>query len=193
MLTKYLSLLRKRGEQATENMEDIGKYDEKLPGKWMVGHIIKELNISFQKRFLDCGSQAGLDEVTRMHGWIMGYLYHNQDREIYQKTIESEFNIQRSTVTAILQLMEKKGYIRREAVEGDARLKRIVLTDEGLDIAIRTRAMIDSMEKRLIDGIEEEKLQIFFEVAGKLRENMKNIKRKEDLNAENPSITDKRI
>ena len=126
-----------------------------------------------------------------MHGWIMGYLYHNKDKEIYQKTIESKFSIQRSTVTSILQLMEKKGYIRREAVEGDARLKRIVLTELGTETAIKARSMIESMEERLIEGIEENKMDIFLEVAAKMRENMK--KGKEKYYAENSSITDKRI
>ncbi|MDE7321252.1 MAG: MarR family transcriptional regulator [Lachnospiraceae bacterium] len=122
--------------------------------------------------FLNSGTKAGLDEVTLMHGWIMGYLHHNQDREIYQKTIESEFNIRRSTVTTILQLMEKKGYIRREAVAGDARLKRIVLTQQGMETAERTKSMIDNMEKNLTEGIGERELSAFLEVAEKLIANM---------------------
>ncbi len=107
-----------------------------------------------------------------MHGWIMGYLHHNQNREIYQKTIESEFSIRRSTVTTILQLMEKKGYIRREAVAGDARLKKIVLTQQGMETAERTKSMIDNMEKSLTEGIGEKELAVFLEVAEKLLQNM---------------------
>ena len=107
-----------------------------------------------------------------MHGWIMGYLYHNQEQAIYQKTIESDFCIKRSTVTTILQLMEKKGYIRREAVEGDARLKQIFLTEQGAEIAARTQEMIENMENMVIEGIAEDKLAIFYEVAQKLVTNM---------------------
>ncbi|MDE7031305.1 MAG: MarR family transcriptional regulator, partial [Lachnospiraceae bacterium] len=89
-----------------------------------------------------------------------------------QKTIESDFNIRRSTVTAILQLMEKKGYIRRSAVEGDARLKQISLTDQGMDTAVRTKAMIDDMESSILEGIAPDKLAVFYEVAQQLMENM---------------------
>ena len=143
-----------------------------MPDKEWIGHTIKELNSTLKKKFLSSGTAAGLDEVTLMHGWIMGYLYHNRDRAIYQKTIESEFNIRRSTVTAILQLMEKKGYIRRSAVEGDARLKRIFLTEQGSETAIRAKTMIDSMECEILEGISGEKLDIFYEVALKLICNM---------------------
>ena len=38
----------------------------------------------------------------------------------------------RSTVTNILQLMERKGYIERRSVPQDARLKQLVLTEEGI-------------------------------------------------------------
>lgn len=159
----------KRGEESTEN---VTKCRSDCSDDRNVGHIIKELNNALRKKFLTCGTEAGLDEVTMMHGWIMGYLHHNQDREIYQKTIESEFGIRRSTVTTILQLMEKKGYITREAVEGDARLKKIVLTEPGTETAIRTKSMLDTMEKCLTEGIGKDKLEIFLEVAEKLIENM---------------------
>ena len=50
-----------------------------------------------------------IDEVTVMHGWILAYLEDNREREIYQKDIEGKFGINRSTVTNIVKLMEKKG------------------------------------------------------------------------------------
>ena len=60
-----------------------------MPEPKQNGKMIRELNSAFKKNFIICGTAEGLDEVTLMHGWIMGYLYHNQGREIYQKTIES--------------------------------------------------------------------------------------------------------
>jgi len=137
-----------------------------------IGPMIRELNGAFKKKFMACGIAAGLDEVTLMHSWIMGYLYHNQEKAVYQKTIESNFCIKRSTVTTILQLMEKKGYIRRVGVEGDARLKQIFLTEQGKEIAVRTKMMIDHIEDSVIEGIAEGKLDIFYEVAQKLITNM---------------------
>lgn len=137
-----------------------------------IGHIIRMLHTTFKQKFIRFGIDADFDEVTMMHGWIMGYLRDNEDRSIYQKTIESEFNIRRSTVTNILQLMEKKGYISREAVDGDARLKKIVLTAQGREIAVRTREMIDKMEACIAADIDPQDLEIFYKVAQKIRENL---------------------
>ncbi len=140
--------------------------------KYKLGNIIRGLHGAFGKKFMTCGMAAGLDEVTLMHGWIMGYLHYNQERAIYQKTIESDFNIRRSTVTTILQLMEKKGYIRRSSVEGDARLKQISLTEQGMETAIKAKATIDNMESSIVEGIAPDKLEIFYEVAQRLITNM---------------------
>lgn len=107
-----------------------------------------------------------------MHGWIMGYLHYNEGRDIYQKTIESEFNIRRSTVTSILQLMEKKGYISRETVDEDARLKKIVLTPQGREIAVNTKKMIEEMERKLVEGIDPQELDTFYRVADKIKANL---------------------
>ena len=73
----------------------------------------------------------GVEAVTPMHGWIMEYLYRHSETPVFQRDIEREFSITRSTVTNILQLMERKGYITRQSVEQDARLKQLVLTEKG--------------------------------------------------------------
>lgn len=153
-------------------MDESNNCNCEMPELRKIGPVIREMNGAFKKKFMACGIAAGLDEVTLMHSWIMGYLYHNQEKAVYQKTIESDFCIKRSTVTTILQLMEKKGYIKRAGVKGDARLKQIFLTEQGEEIAVRTRTMIDNLEKTVIEGIEEDRLDIFYEVAQKLVTNM---------------------
>ena len=70
-----------------------------------------------------------VEDVTPMHEWILSYLFWHRDEPVYQRDIEREFSITRSTVTNILQLMERKGYIERQSVPQDARLKRLVLTE----------------------------------------------------------------
>ena len=39
-----------------------------------IGYAIRMQNTAFTRRFLQDGLADGLDEVTIMHGWIMGYL-----------------------------------------------------------------------------------------------------------------------
>ena len=43
-----------------------------------------------------------VEQATPMHGWIIGYLYRHRDTPVFQRDIEREFSITRSTVTNIL-------------------------------------------------------------------------------------------
>lgn len=141
--------------------------------KDMLGFQIKTLdNLFFRNMFAYETGQKGMDEVTVMHGWILGFLYENADRDIFQKDIETEFSIARSTVTSIVKLMEKKGYICRESVEKDGRLKKLVLTEKGRNIHEQHIDDIDLLEERCKRNIAPEELEVFLAVAGKLKENL---------------------
>ena len=65
----------------------------------------------------------------------------SEDNRVY-------FGVNRSTVTSIVKLMEKKGYIERENVPGDARLKKLILTPLGEEMHFKTKQTLDSRNYR---------------------------------------------
>ena len=91
-----------------------------------------------------------------MHGWIMEYLYRNSDTPVFQRDIEREFSITRSTVTNILQLMERKGYIARQSVAQDARLKQLVLTEKGRQVHANTMLALHQTDEYVAGLLTEE-------------------------------------
>ena len=93
----------------------------------------------------------GIDEVTLTHGWIIRFLYENRDKDIYQKDIEKYFLVGRSTVAGSIKLMEKKGLVRREFVECDARLKKVLLTEKGIHAHETIEAMIEELNSGLLE------------------------------------------
>ena len=112
------------------------------------------------------------DDVTGKNGWIIGFLAENQDREIFQKDIEQYFSIRRSTVSGIIQLMEKKGCIIRESVDYDARLKKLVLTDRAKELHANRMKDLEDNELKLKHNISQEELATFFSVLEKIRSNI---------------------
>ena len=119
--------------------------------------------------------ENNVDNVTPMHDWIMSYLYWHKNEPVYQRDIEREFSITRSTVTNILQLMEKKGYLTRTNDEHDARLKRLELTELGKKVHLDTIAVIDSAHDTMEAGITDEERRICFEVLEKICKNVEKI------------------
>ena len=137
-----------------------------------IGLEIRKLNHEMNRNLELQVKAEGIDEVTLMHGWIMRYLYENREKEIYQKDIEKHLSIGRSTVTSIIQLMEKKGFIERQAVQSDARLKKVLLTEKGEKTHETIEALIIQLNQNMMEGIEPEELQTFLEVLSKIRQNI---------------------
>lgn len=97
------------------------------------GALIKKLNNSFQRYSEREAHKVG---ITQAQMSIIDFLYRNeQQREIYQTDVEREFNIQKSSATALLKLMEKKGLIVRSPSKKDSRYKFILLTTKSRQLA----------------------------------------------------------
>ena len=113
------------------------------------------------------------DHPTGVQGWILGYLYENQGREIFQRDIQEHFSIRRSTVTGILQLMERNGLITRSSVERDARLKKLELTPRGVELHERVERSIRQVEDRLSQCLTTEEKATFLTICEKIRAHLK--------------------
>ncbi len=140
-----------------------------------------EKDIGFQIRALSHLVKRIVDQTaftkeeihpTGVQGWIIGYLYNNRHKEVFQRDIQEQFSIRRSTVTGILQLMEKNGFITRSSVDRDARLKRLELTPKAVELHERVGRSIRQVEERLAQSLTEEEKSEFIRLCEKIRENL---------------------
>ena len=93
---------------------------------------------------------------------------------------KEEFQIRKSTVTGILKLMEKHGYIYRESVKKDARLKRIVPTAKAEEMRPKILEHIQKTEARLIEGIAPEDVLICKKALGQMLCNLSEMNKEEN-------------
>ncbi len=106
-------------------------------------------------------------DITHTQFHILCFLSEHKG-DTYQKDIEISFNLRRSTVSKALSLLEKKGLLEKQSVERDARLKKIVLTQKGIDLLKLVRITIDDTNSQLIADIDPEELKIFYKVLNQL-------------------------
>ena len=139
-----------------------------------VGAEVKMISNMIHRRIM-AGKSSVEDMITASNGWILGYLAHNEEREVYQRELEEKFNIRRATVSKTLGLMEQKGLIERVPVKNDARLKRLILTDKGRRCNAEMIAEFDRVEAEITEGIPPEKLSAFFEVCDSLKDNLNKL------------------
>lgn len=136
-----------------------------------IGFRVRTLSLEI-KRAVDVKKSAKEGCCTNTHGWVIGYLYDNRNKNVYQKDIEKQFGVRRPTMTEILKLMEKNGFVKRVRDEKDARLKRIELTDLALKIHENHEKDIESFENRIRKGVSDEELDCFFRVMDKISANV---------------------
>lgn len=117
-------------------------------------------------------SKKNIEKLTGMQGRVIGFLCHNAEKEIFQKDIESEFFIRRSTATTMLQTMEKHGLIKREPVEYDARLKRILPTNIAVTRHKIFEEEINRVENQVLNGITKEEADTLFSILNKIKNNL---------------------
>ena len=137
-----------------------------------IGFEIKTLSNLIKRQFDQSSNKKEIDNLTGTNGWVIGYLANNQHRDVFQRDLELEFSIRRSTASKILQLMEKKGFIKREAVEYDARLKKLVLTEKALEVHAIAQQGINQLEKKISKGLTNEEIETFFKIAEKIKKNL---------------------
>ena len=138
------------------------------PPQVIPAQIRRVNNLIFRK--INAFSRAnGLEQGTPMHGWIVEYLYSHQSEPVFQRDIERDFSITRSTVTNILQLMERKGYIERQSVPQDARLKMLVLTAKGLEFHEKTLLSLHQTDEFVAGLLTEEENTELLRLLNKLK------------------------
>lgn len=138
-----------------------------------IGYEVKSLSNLIKRYLHETTKGSGLEDLTAMQGWIIAYLYHHRnEHEIFQRDLEKNFNVRRSTITGVLQLMERKGLITREPVEYDARLKSLKLTPKAISLHEMVMERFMEVEKRLRQGLSEEEVAAFFSIIKKIKGNI---------------------
>lgn len=114
-----------------------------------IGKEVKILSNLLRRKTM-CGDKS-MPKMAVHHGRIIGYLYANADKDVFQKDIEKEFGIRRSTATSTLKKMEEAGLITRLSVGYDLRLKKLTLTEKAIKQHSGFSKRVDEIEG-LIEG-----------------------------------------
>lgn len=112
------------------------------------------------------------DTLTAHQTWVLSYMTQHMDQDIMQRDIERQFSIRRSTASHMLQLMEKNGYISRISVPDDARMKRLIITEKGIEAEKRMKDRLHRFEDMLQSNVSPQELLLLKTLLKKLENNL---------------------
>lgn len=141
-----------------------------------IGYAVKSLSRNIDKIMSTSKTIRENENLSAMQRWILNFLFKNENRDVFQKDVESEFRIRRSTATEALKSMEKANLIYRVPVDYDARLKKIVLTDFALKIKSQIDEELQKVEAALVAGVPKEDIELFFALIEQFKKNIKDFK-----------------
>ena len=116
-------------------------------------------------------------KITNTQCLILNYIENKSRSEIvvYQKDIEDFFDLRRSTICEILNIMEKNNLIKRSLSDVDMRSKEINLDTSGYLVLDEFQNKIQELEMIMKKDISEEELLLFFRLLEKFRKNLEEI------------------
>ena len=127
------------------------------------------LDVSKNVRYF-CDLAVSENGLTSIQSRILGHIRHaeEENKDVFQKDIEEIFRIKKSSVTSVLQTLEKKGLIVRESIPADARVKKLVLTQEARKLQQCTYQALGKMEQEMRSLFTTEEFQQFLEYMNRI-------------------------
>ena len=138
-----------------------------------VGKEIHSVGNLIKRQVDNLSSIRYADQLTGTNGWIIDYLYHHQDQDIFQKDIEKELDLSNPTVTGIVKRLEEKEMITRVPSSQDARYKCLTLTDKGLKVIHKCMDFgVNYIENKLTKNMTEDELNTLRTLLNRVLNNM---------------------
>ncbi len=108
---------------------------------------------------------------------VIAYISHRGDLPVYQKELEEHLRIRRSSVTGLLQNMEKSELLVRTGAEKDARVKLVSLTEKGKALDEKLKSYIHGLESELMKGFTAEEKDAMRGFLLRMLENLDSVER----------------
>lgn len=157
-----LKICKHANKSGVKNLEPINS----------IGFRLRELDL-LVGRFMEAqGKVDSLDNVKGPQAWALGYLVDNREKEIYQRDLEQQMSIRRSTASKLVERLQKNGYIETVPSAKDKRLKQIIVTDKAIEDIHQIDAIVEQAEAKLRKNISDAELNQFFTTIDKLRNNI---------------------
>ena len=140
-----------------------------------IGQMMHRIMHSWDRLTRAKQTKAGLNNEIINNGRILGFLRRNAGTDVYQKDIEQETGLTKSAISNILTSLEKQGYVKRLAVEKDARFKKIVLTRKGTSVDNKLGRAFQYVDGNFTKGLTEEEQDGLIRCLRIIYDNMKEM------------------
>lgn len=119
--------------------------------------------------FIDTLLEHGIDLSKEQ--WLVLKKLHEKDGQV-QNNLAFLTNRSKTSLTRLINTMEKKGYVNRKNCEEDKRINHVYLSQKGRKIYDRSLPLLRIIISSLEEGIKPKDLEITIKVLTKVQKNI---------------------
>ncbi len=101
--------------------------------------------------------------LTRSQRWALAYIVRAGSKGIIQADLARAMNVGKVSVGATIKHLESTDLIERKQDPDDLRVRRVTVTDKGLDATIQMTVIVEKLNQAFWKGISEKKMAEFAE------------------------------
>ena len=146
--------------------------NDKLKSDINLGMLIGQIHRLSTKRFVQNSHNSGLD--ISMDQWIvLGPIWENDG--VSHKEISEYCLKDKTSVTKIIDTLEKKNLVVRVSDQLDHRVKRVVISNKGKELFLRAIPIMELTRDQIREGITEQDIESLRSVLTKIYNNLVSI------------------
>lgn len=142
-----------------------------------LGPIIKAINTQFERQLTNqLGKPKEAPKLTSSQFGLLSYLFDHKNKVIYQRDLETIFNLSRPTINGLVKRLKQNGFVDVIPVAEDKRYKQVVLLPEARQDMIKHHEAFEhdygQVEARLTQGLSADEIATLTTLLEKCRQNM---------------------
>lgn len=144
-----------------------------FPSDQSPGFLIHRLDLLLKSGLLKAFQAEGIN-ITAEQWAILATLW--EEEGIHQSSIAEKIGKDRHTITRMLNLLEKNGFVRRVPTEKDKRRLNVYLTDSGRDIKGKLVSIVLGFGKQAFAGLTQAELTELIRILTHITGNLTSLK-----------------
>ena len=146
--------------------------EKKLENEITLGMLIGQVHRLSTKRFVQNSHTHGL-EISLDQWLVLGPVWKNDG--ISQKDISEYCGKDKTSVTKIIDTLEKKNLVVRVTDQLDHRVKRVVLSQKGRELFLSALPVMAQTRDELRSGISDKEIEVLKSILNKIYKNLNDI------------------
>ena len=147
--------------------------EKKLENEITLGMLIGQVHRLSTKRFVQNSHTHGL-EISLDQWLVLGPVWKNDG--ISQKDISEYCGKDKTSVTKIIDTLEKKNLVVRVTDQLDHRVKRVVLSQKGRALFLSALPVMAQTRDELRSGISDKEIEALKSILNKIHKNLNDIR-----------------